>query len=208
MHFLHMPVCVNLSLVSTAIPVPSNDDDNSVNIYEVIVGVIAAIGALLLIINILLLIILVLYMKKRRTQEAQRSSNTNDPKSQQQTHTTAGVTSQGTDTIKKVNELTKAKSRDSALQHNNSRPMPTTDDYDDTIIPKLNLSQIIKRSKQEDYIEMDISGSIASDELYDDTVAGPAGDDSVNIEPNPSYCLEHIGRAVKLEENPSYNLYD
>ena len=86
--------------------------------------------------------------------------------------------------------------------------MPTADDYDDTIIPKLNLPQIIKRSKQEDYIEMDIPGSIASDELYDDTVTGPAGDDSVNIEPNPSYCLEHIGHAVKLEDNPSYNIVD
>ena len=199
----------HLSLIPTAIPAPSNDNnDSSVSIYTIVISVLAPIGTLMLIIIVLLVL---LQAKKKKTRKAELPSNANDHKSQQHTHTTAGVTSQGTDTIEIVNELyilTKAKSHDSVLQHNNSRSMPTADDYDDTIIPKLNLPQIIKRSKQEDYIEMDIPGSIASNELYDDTVTGPAGDDSVNIEPNPSYCLEHIGHAVKLEDNPSYNIVD
>ena len=204
---------VILLLVSTVIPAPSNDDDDddSSNVYEVVAGVEGAIGTLLIIIDIVLIIILSLYVKKRRTQEAQLSSNANDHKSQQHTHTTADVTSQGTDTIEIVNGLyilTKAKSHDSVLQHNNSTSMPTADDYDDTITPKLNSTQIIKRAEQKDYIEMDIPGSIASDELYDDTVVGPAVNDNVNIEPNPSYSLEHVGQPVKLDDNPSYNILD
>ena len=211
-HSLHMLDHVILLLVSTVIPAPSNDDnDNSINVYEVVVGVVAAIGTLLIIINILLIIILSLYVKKRRAQKAQLSSNVNDHKSLQQTHTTAGVTSQRTDTIEIVNGLyilTKAKPHDSVLQQNNSTSMPTADDYDDTITPKLISTQIIKRSEQKDHIEMDIPGSIASDELYDDTVVGPAVNDNVNIEPNPSYSLEHVGQPVKLDDNPSYNILD
>ena len=204
-------IYIILSLVSTATPAPSNDNnENSVSIYTIVISVLAAIGTLILIIIVLLIIIiLLLYAKKRKTRKAELSSNANDHKSQQ--HTTADVTSQGTDTIEIVNELcilTKAKPHDSVLQHNNSTPIPTADDYDDTITPKSISTQIIKKSEQKDYIEMDIPGSIASDELYDDTVAGPASDENVIIEPNPSYSLEHVGQAVKLDDNPSYNILD
>ena len=242
-------------LVSTAIPVTANDDndDNSESIYEVVISVEAAIGTLLLIIIVLLTVILLLHFKKLKTQKAgqtELSSNYIDHKSQQHTHhahTTTGVLSQGTKTLEIVNELyisIEAKSYDSVLQHDNSRLMPTAADYDDTITPNPkplqirakshdlvsqhdnnrsiptkadyddtitpdpNLLQIRKKPEQtSDYIEMDISGSITSDELYDDTVVNPARDD-VDIEPNPSYLLEHVGHDLKLEDNPSYNIVD
>ena len=102
----------------------------------------------------------------------------------------------------------RAKSHDLVSQHDNNRLMPTADDYDDTITPDPNLLQIRKKPEQtSDYIEMDISGSITSDELYDDTVVNPTRDD-VDIEPNPSYLLEHVGHDVRLEDNPSYNIVD
>ena len=102
----------------------------------------------------------------------------------------------------------RAKSHDSILQHDNSRSMPTADDYDDTITPNPNLLQVRKKPEQtSDYIEMDLSESITSDELYDDTVVNPARDDA-DIEPNPSYLLEHVGHGIRLEDNPSYNIVD
>ena len=101
----------------------------------------------------------------------------------------------------------RAKSHDLLSQHDNNRSIPTEADYDDTITPNPNLLIRKKPEQTSDYIEMDISGSITSDELYDDTVVNPARDD-VDIEPNPSYLLEHVGHDLKLEDNPSYNIVD
>ena len=101
----------------------------------------------------------------------------------------------------------RAKSHDLVSQHDNNRSIPTEADYDDTITPNPNLLQIRKKPEQtSDYIEMDISGSITSDELYDDTVVNPTRDDA-DIEPiNPSSL--HGGHDVRLENNPSYSIVD
>ena len=100
----------------------------------------------------------------------------------------------------------RAKSHDLVSRHDNNRSIPTEADYDDTITPDPNLLQITKKPEQtSDYIEMNISGSITSDELYDDTVVNPTRDD-VDIEPNPSSL--HGGHDVRLENNPSYSIVD
>ena len=142
----------------------------------------------------------------------EQSSTAIDYQSQHHTHTTAAVTSQGTDTIEIINELyasTKTRSHDSVLQHNNSRSLASAVDYDVIITPNpsyavsSNMPKKRKPPKQEhDYGDMELAESIS---LNDDAIADPASNDDVDIEPNPSYSLQHHSQDFKMQDNPSYN---